>query len=66
MSFINFILGALSNFSSIIMGPITNNLGWRYLFYICLPFIASQIIFLVLFCPETAYNRDHKLDIDEV
>ncbi|KAL1970841.1 hypothetical protein VTN77DRAFT_2675 [Rasamsonia byssochlamydoides] len=42
MSLINFILGALSNFSSVIMGPITNNLGWR------------------------AYNRDHKLDIDEI
>jgi MFS family permease len=66
MSLINFILGALSNFSSVIMGPITNNLGWRYLFYIFLPFIVSQLILLVLFCPETAYNRDRKLDIDEI
>jgi MFS family permease len=34
MTLIQFILGAASNFSAIIVGPIATNLGWRWLFHI--------------------------------
>lgn len=34
MAMMQFILGAASNFSAIICGPITANLGWKYLFHI--------------------------------
>ncbi|EUC42180.1 hypothetical protein COCMIDRAFT_39725 [Bipolaris oryzae ATCC 44560] len=66
MTFIQFILGAASNFSAIIIGPIATNLGWRYLFHILVPFVATEVILLYFFVPETNYNRDHRYDIDEL
>src|SRR5271155_2653913 len=49
---------------AIIAGPITANLGWKYLFYICFPFIVTQLILLVFFAPETQYRRAAIYDID--
>jgi len=66
MTLIQFILGAASNFSAIIVGPIATNLGWRYLFHILIPFTALEVILLYFFVPETSYNRDHRYDIDEL
>lgn len=66
MTLIQFILGAASNFSAIIVGPIATNLGWRYLFHMLIPFVALEVILLYLFVPETNYNRDHRYDIDEL
>ncbi|KAF2850980.1 MFS transporter-like protein [Plenodomus tracheiphilus IPT5] len=66
MTLIQFILGAASNFSAIIVGPIATNLGWRYLFYILIPFVAVECILLFFFVPETNYKRDHRYDIDEL
>jgi MFS family permease len=66
MTIMQFILGAASNFSAIIVGPIATNLGWRYLFHILIAFTAIETILLVLFVPETQYNRDHRYDIDEL
>lgn len=66
MSLIQFILGATSNFSSVVCGLITTNLGWKYLFHIYLALIGTQLLLLFFFCPETAYIRDHRLEIDEV
>jgi hypothetical protein len=66
MTLIQFILGAASNFSAIIVGPIATNLGWRYLFHILIPFTALEVILLYFFVPETCYNRDHRYDIDEL
>jgi len=66
MTLIQFILGAASNFSAIIVGPIATNLGWRYLFHILIAFTALETVLLVLFVPETNYNRDHRYDIDEL
>lgn len=66
MTVIQFILGAASNFSAIIVGPIATNLGWKYLFHLLIAFTAFETIMLYLFCPETAYNRDHRYDIDEL
>ncbi|KAF2281389.1 MFS general substrate transporter [Westerdykella ornata] len=66
MTLIQFILGAASNFSAIIVGPIATNLGWRYLFHILIAFTALETVLLILFVPETQYNRDHRYDIDEL
>lgn len=66
MTLIQFILGAASNFSAIIVGPIATNLGWRYLFHILIPFTALEVILLFFFVPETSYIRDHRYDIDEL
>lgn len=62
---IQFLLGGISNFSSVLAGPITANLGWKYLFHILIAFISTQLILLVLFCPETTYIRDPRLELDE-
>ncbi|KAF2017470.1 MFS general substrate transporter [Aaosphaeria arxii CBS 175.79] len=66
MTLIQFILGAASNFSAIIVGPIATDLGWRYLFHILIAFAALEVFLLFFFVPETAYNRDHRYDIDEL
>ncbi|PSN63556.1 MFS transporter-like protein [Corynespora cassiicola Philippines] len=66
MTLMQFILGAASNFSAIIVGPIAQNLGWRYLFHILIAFTALEVVLLYFFVPETAYNRDHRYDIDEL
>jgi hypothetical protein len=66
MTLIQFILGAASNFSAIIVGPIATNLGWRYLFHILIPFTTLEVVLLFFFVPETSYIRDHRYDIDEL
>lgn len=51
-------LGAISNFSSVISGVITANLGWKYLFHILIAFTAAETILIYLFVPETQYIRE--------
>jgi MFS family permease len=58
ISLLSCVLGALSSLVSVISGPITTNLGWRYCFWILLPFNAIQFILMFLFCEESSYNRD--------
>ncbi|KAJ5377207.1 uncharacterized protein N7496_004616 [Penicillium cataractarum] len=55
---ISFTLTAVSNMSSIISGPVTNNLGWHYLFYLLVACSGFQTLLLLLFAPETCYIRD--------
>jgi hypothetical protein len=64
ISLLNFVLGAISNLVSVITGPITTNLGWKYCFWILLPFCAFQFILMIFFCPESSYNRDALYDLD--
>lgn len=66
MTVMQFILGAASNFSAVIVGPITEHLGWKYLFHLLIAFTAFETILLFFFVPETSYNRDHRYDIDEL
>ncbi|KAF5546700.1 hypothetical protein FNAPI_8718 [Fusarium napiforme] len=61
-----FLLGALSNGVSIIGGVIITNLGWKYNFHILLAFLGFQLILVILFCPETTYNRSAIYNIDRV
>ncbi|KAG4413952.1 hypothetical protein IFR04_012919 [Cadophora malorum] len=65
-SIIMFLLAGVSNFSSVITGYITANLGWKYLFHLLNAFIGLQIILLFFFCPETAYLHDRRYETDEL
>jgi hypothetical protein len=51
--------------TSVIIGVITNNLGWHWLFHILQIFTSVQLIMMFLLCPETTYIRDHAYDIDQ-
>jgi MFS family permease len=64
ISLLNFVLGAVSSLVSVITGPITTNLGWKYCFWILLPLCCVQWILMILFCPESSYNRDALYDLD--
>lgn len=63
---IQFLLGGVSNFASVLTGIVTNNLGWKYLFHLLIAFIGLQIVLLLSFCPETSYIRDHRYETDEI
>lgn len=65
-SAVQFLLGGVSNFSSVLTGLVTANLGWQYLFHLLVVSIGIQLILLFLFCPETAYIRDRRYNTDEL
>ncbi|KEF63628.1 uncharacterized protein A1O9_01606 [Exophiala aquamarina CBS 119918] len=50
-------LTCIASLVSIIGGPITANLGWRYLFIIHLPFVVVGAIGIFFFLPETQFIR---------
>lgn len=50
--------------SPMISGVIYDHLGWKYIFHIAQPFLILQLIMVILFVPETAYNRDLIYEID--
>ncbi|KAI8657032.1 hypothetical protein LRP88_12345 [Fusarium phalaenopsidis] len=61
-----FFLSSLSNGVSVLAGLITTRLGWPYNFHILLPFVALQTILVILFVPETTYNRSPVFNIDRI
>ncbi|PMD51515.1 MFS general substrate transporter [Hyaloscypha bicolor E] len=65
-SIVSFLLVAISNLASVVCGPITTNLGWKYLFHIFVAISVVQTILQIFFVPETTYRRDHKYEIDEL
>ncbi|KAH7379889.1 serine/threonine kinase 16 [Cadophora sp. MPI-SDFR-AT-0126] len=66
MSIVSFLLAAISNLASVVTGPITTNLGWKYLFHIFVAISAGHTILQILFVPETTYVRAKKYEIDEL
>ncbi|KAG4416208.1 hypothetical protein IFR04_010665 [Cadophora malorum] len=66
MSIVSFLLAAISNLASVVTGPITTNLGWKYLFHIFIAISAFHTILQTLFVPETTYVRAKKYEIDEL
>jgi MFS family permease len=54
---ISFLLGAVSNFSSVICGPITVRLGWKWLFYLLIIFESVRLVLQFLLVPETQHRR---------
>ncbi|RDH27565.1 major facilitator superfamily domain-containing protein [Aspergillus welwitschiae] len=50
-------LTCMSAVVSIVSGPITENLGWRYMFIVHLPFEIAGAITVIFFLPETQFQR---------
>lgn len=48
----------------VIGGKIAHDMGWRWNFYFIAIFTGAALFFVFFFVPETAYRRDHRLDID--
>ncbi|KAL1627034.1 hypothetical protein SLS54_002573 [Diplodia seriata] len=65
MALMQFLLGATSNFTAVIAGPITANLGWEYLFYMLIPFTGIETLMLFFFVPETQYIRNKRSDLGD-
>lgn len=65
-AWISFLLGAVSNFSSVICGPIAANLGWKWLFRLLILFGGLQTILQFLLVPETQYNRPPERQLSEI
>ncbi|KUJ23812.1 serine/threonine kinase 16 [Mollisia scopiformis] len=65
-SIVSFLLAAVSNLASVVCGPITNNLGWKYLFHIFVALSVVQTLCQIFFVPETTYRRDQRYNIGEL
>ena len=51
-------------FTPILVGKISDSLGWRWSFYLISIFAAAILPFLFFFCPETAYRRPEYFHTD--
>ncbi|KAK7206128.1 serine/threonine kinase 16 [Myxozyma melibiosi] len=60
----NFCFGGINCFTSVISGPIVTNLGWHWLFYIDVIFVAAQCLLMCFWGTETTYIREAKYEID--
>ncbi|KAL3425209.1 major facilitator superfamily transporter [Phlyctema vagabunda] len=65
-SIVSFLLAAVSNLASVVCGPITNNLGWKYLFHIFIAVSSVQTVCQILFVPETTYRRDKRYETEQL
>ncbi|PKS10623.1 hypothetical protein jhhlp_002378 [Lomentospora prolificans] len=66
MAFTNLAVFGGAFFTPILVGKITNSLGWYWAFYLVAIFCAACLVAVVLLCPETAYRRDASLNTDMV
>jgi MFS family permease len=57
ISIVSLLLGGVSNFSSVICGPITVHLGWKYLFNLLILFEGVHLLLQYLFVPETQHRQ---------
>ncbi|KAK4100904.1 MFS general substrate transporter [Parathielavia hyrcaniae] len=64
MAFTNLATFGGAFFTPILVGKITNTLGWWWTFYFVAIFCAVCLPLVFLFCPETAYRRETSLNID--
>ena len=65
-SIVSFLLAAVSNLASVVCGPITEGLGWKYLFHIFIAVGGVQTLCQIFFVPETTYRRDRRYEIGEL
>ena len=54
-------ISGLANLPTMLAGVITQNLGWRWMFWLLTIFMAIAVVGLFLFGWETAYIREHKV-----
>ena len=66
MAFTNLAVFGGAFFTPILVGLITRNMGWPWTFYFVAIFSAVTFPAVFLFCPETAYRRDARLNTDVV
>lgn len=64
MAFTNLAVFGGAFFTPIVVGKITHTMSWQWTFYFVAIFCFISLIAIVLFCPETAYVRDHRLNLD--
>jgi MFS family permease len=64
MAFTNLAVFGGAFFTPIVTGIITRKLGWPWTFYFVACFSALVFPLVFLFCPETAYRREDRLNTD--
>ncbi|TPX12423.1 uncharacterized protein E0L32_006835 [Thyridium curvatum] len=64
MAFTNLAVFGGAFFTPIVVGKITEELGWWWSFNFVAIFCAACVPAVILFCPETAYRRDASLNTD--
>lgn len=64
MAFTNLAVFGGAFFTPILVGKITHTLQWQWTFYFVAIFCAVCLVAIVFLCPETAYVRDQRLNID--
>ncbi|AEO55516.1 hypothetical protein MYCTH_2299442 [Thermothelomyces thermophilus ATCC 42464] len=64
MAFTNLAVFGGAFFTPILVGKITNTIGWWWTFYLVAIFCGACFPLVFLFCPETAYRRDTVLNLD--
>lgn len=64
MAFTNLAVFGGAFFTPILVGKITETLGWEWSFFFVAIFLGVALVVVFLFCPETAYRRDTGLNTD--
>lgn len=64
MAFTNLAVFGGAFFTPILVGKITDSIGWWWTFYLVSIFCAVCIFVVFFFCPETAYRRNTALQLD--
>jgi MFS family permease len=64
MAFTNLAIFGGAFFTPIVVGKITDSLGWEWTFFFVAIFLAPTLFAVFLFCPETAYRREARLNTD--
>lgn len=54
----------ISSLPAVVAGKISQDLGWRWVFYLLDIFMGIAWLLVVFFCWETQYNRSSVLDLD--
>ncbi|KAL2130671.1 hypothetical protein VTI74DRAFT_6111 [Chaetomium olivicolor] len=64
MAFTNLAVFGGAFFTPILVGKITDTIGWDWTFYLVAIFCGVCLPMVFFFCPETAYRRDAALNLD--
>ena len=64
MAFTNLAIFGGAFFTPIVVGVITDRMGWEWTFFLVCIFMAPTVLAIFFFCPETAYRRADRLNTD--
>ncbi|KAH6957622.1 major facilitator superfamily domain-containing protein [Ilyonectria sp. MPI-CAGE-AT-0026] len=64
MAFTNLAVFGGAFFTPILVGKITESLGWKWTFFFVAIFLAPTLLAVFFFCPETTYRRAANLNTD--